>query len=178
MRSIDKNGNNTVSIVWAPAVTRASVTAHEMQVRVVDGALHDAYRNYTVRSEWIDDTAFPLLYYAPVTTTPSTAIGVDVSTDTVRRAAIQRALATRSRSATGLATTLLLKRSAVIVYEPAYVNSTAQLLGLVYAVFDVGRFVNATLVGLNVSSAQLQWLDIDPMTNESSCSTFSIRVRR
>jgi CHASE1-domain containing sensor protein len=151
------NSNETVSLVWAPAVLRSLVSEHEAEVRGLNGV---AFRNYTHRSAWFGgDTSLPLLYVGPAMATIATSAGVDILDNEARRSTIQQAIATRTRTVTGLVTTMRDRRPAVVMYEPVFARNNT-LAGVAYAVLLIERFVEAPLVGMNVSNVQIQVVDV------------------
>lgn len=157
----DRGVNETVSLVWAPAVTRTMVSEHQAEVRRLNGP---AFQNYTHRSVWAGgDTSFPLLYVGPAMSTIASSAGVDILDNEARRATIQQAIAMRSLAVTGLVSTMRDRRPAVVMYEPVFANNSA-LVGITYAALLIERFVAAPLIGMNVSNVQIQVVDLTANT--------------
>jgi class 3 adenylate cyclase/CHASE1-domain containing sensor protein len=155
--SASGDSNETVSLVWAPAVMRGMVAEHEAEVRRLNGP---AFRNYSHRSAWSGgETSFPLVYVGPAMATIASSAGIDILDNAARRATIEQAIATRARTVTGLVSTVRDRRPAVVMYEPVFARNNS-LAGVAYAVLLIDQFVAAPLVGMNVSNAQIQVVDV------------------
>ncbi|MGQ0530253.1 MAG: sensor histidine kinase [Panacagrimonas sp.] len=146
------------AVGWAPKIAAAEVQAFEQSQRshgVPEYRVHDR----DAAGKWLApqarDTYFPLAYIVPYRGN-ETALGYDVTSETVRRDAIERAL--RSRQAAATARIRLVQDaehdSGTIIYLPIYADQnvapgdTTALLGIASAVIRLDRLGQATLASI------------------------------